>query len=149
MSDVPRKVSPSGGSPWWKRVPVSVQGTHHVLVVIALLSWSPGVRVAVPHSKLHGAAKGACSWRRERAGLGQWAVQAQIPMVTEHRLHLALCSVPSNKTHSTLSRVVVLKSSLSAGQKAVSQSMLLKSIPHCGLEEYRKDNIGKTVFVLV
>lgn len=50
--------------------------THHILVIIPLLSGNPSVRVAVPDSELHGAAKGACSWRRQQVSLGQWAAQA-------------------------------------------------------------------------
>lgn len=41
--------------------------THHVLVVIALLGRDPRVRVAVPDSEPHGAAKGARGWG-DRAG---------------------------------------------------------------------------------
>lgn len=48
-------------------VKVSLSGgeTHHVLIIIPLLSWNPRVRVAVPDSEFHGAAEGTCSWRRE------------------------------------------------------------------------------------
>lgn len=41
--------------------------THHVLIIIPLLSGDPSVRVAVPDSELHGAAKGACNWREQEA----------------------------------------------------------------------------------
>lgn len=57
--------------------------THHVLIVIPLLSWNPSVRVTVSDSKLHGAAKGAGNWRRKQAGQCQWAAQAQSSLVAE------------------------------------------------------------------
>lgn len=46
------------------------------------------------------------------------------------------------------SRLVVPKSRLSAGQKAGSQSLILKSIPHCGLEQHRKAGRGKLWFCI-
>jgi len=65
MSDVPRKM--------FSRQKSAVQGcpgdcagdTHHILILIALLSWNSRVRVTVPDSKLQGAAKGAGNWRRK------------------------------------------------------------------------------------
>jgi len=68
MPDVASSVVSAG------RSPSMVQGcqsacpageTHHVLVIIPLLSWNPSVRVAVPDRKLHGAAEGACNWGRK------------------------------------------------------------------------------------
>lgn len=50
--------SPSGRSPSGE--------THHVLIIVPLLRGDPSVRVAVPDSELHGAAKGACDCRESR-----------------------------------------------------------------------------------
>lgn len=66
-------------------------GTHHILVIILLLSWNPSVRVAVPDSKLHGAAKSASNWQgksRQVSVSGQCKHKASIR-------HSALCSVLS------------------------------------------------------
>lgn len=63
---------------------VSAGDTYHILIVIPLLSWNPSVRVTVPDSKLHGAAKGASNWRRKSR---QASVSGQhkhkVPLVTE------------------------------------------------------------------
>lgn len=102
MSDVPRKMSSSGRSQCARVSRCLWAGdTHHVLIVIPLLSWNPSVRVTVPDSKLHGAAKRAGNWRRKSR---QASVSGQrkhkVPLVAEGaRLHLALFCIIQGSSH--------------------------------------------------